>query len=254
MNLPEACEKCWPFGGSWIETPTGLKRCDCARGQALAARGRPPKQREMTPAISSECATLCTEIMAAMEFFPSEAGARGAIAAELGSMCESEAQAKWLAMRMVRLYSRWPGVIELRRVYCNSHPPLDGQDAIGASEVFPDGIPSERPPDERPKQLAAGAGDTVAPEILQTVTSIALVKLMPPLRSKPVMREGETEYGALARTTQAPIVRKPPRSVTPQEIEAIKRQQAASAEKDETRKILEGETKQPEGETKEASG
>ena len=31
------CEHCAPFDGNWQETPSGLKRCECARGKELAA-------------------------------------------------------------------------------------------------------------------------------------------------------------------------------------------------------------------------
>ena len=123
MNIPDPCAKCSPFGGSWMETETGLKRCDCPRGRALAAKAKVPDYRD--PVISTEQATLCTEMMAGIPFFPPEEGARAVISNEIAAMCESDEQARWLAMRMVRLYRKWPGAIEMRIVFCSTHQPLD---------------------------------------------------------------------------------------------------------------------------------
>ena len=151
MNIPDPCAQCSPFGGNWMETGPGLKRCDCPRGRALAAKAQKPEYRD--PVISTEQATLCTEMMAGIPFFPPEEGARAVISNEIAAMCESDEQARWLATRMVRLYRKWPGAIEMRIVFCSTHQPLDAIGAIGESEAYPDGIPSERPPEKTPPRL-----------------------------------------------------------------------------------------------------
>ena len=43
MKLPGPCPQCAPFGGSWTETETGLKRCSCPRGLALIEAAKVPQ-------------------------------------------------------------------------------------------------------------------------------------------------------------------------------------------------------------------
>ena len=173
MNNP--CAKCLPFGGSWMETETGLKRCDCPRGRALTAKSKEPEYRD--PVISTEQATLCTEMMASIPFFPPEEGARAVISNEIAAMCESDEQARWLALRMVRLYRKWPGAIEMRIVFCSRHQPLDAIAAIGESEAYPDGIPSERPVEKTPARLPGAREDHLisgSPSVEATVHDLAV--------------------------------------------------------------------------------
>ena len=175
MNIPEPCVKCSRFDGIWMETETGVKRCDCPRGRALAAKAKVPEYRD--PVISTEQATLCTEMMASIPFFPPEEGARAVISNEIAAMCESDEQARWLAMRMVRLYRKWPGAIEMRIVFCSTHQPLDAIGAIGESEAYPDGIPSERPPEKTPARLPGAREDHLisgSPSVEATVHDLAV--------------------------------------------------------------------------------
>jgi hypothetical protein len=140
------------------------------------------------PVITTELATLCTEIMAAIPFFPSETGARSAIANEVQAMCWDEDQALWLVTRMVRLYPRWPSIFEMRLVYCSKYQPLDGENAIGGSEFYPDGIPSENPESE-PRKLIAGAGEPFTADVefaetlIELATKTRLDSAMPPVRA-----------------------------------------------------------------------
>ena len=48
MDAP--CPLCEPYGGDWAEGAGGLRRCGCARGQALAAADRHRAQVEATRA------------------------------------------------------------------------------------------------------------------------------------------------------------------------------------------------------------
>ncbi len=169
MNLPEPCEKCFPFGGSWMEGPTGgMQRCECPRGMALSATAKPQPQ---PPVISTEEAMMCVGVMSVTDFFPSDPIARGVIANEIASLCESLEKAKWLATRMSRLYQKWPGIVELRRVYCSAHQPLDALPAIGISEVYPDGIPPDNPATEPVLQISGVT--SASPSIASTVSDLA---------------------------------------------------------------------------------
>jgi hypothetical protein len=93
--------------------------------------------------LTTEIAGVFTEMMAVIPYFPGEDGARTVISEEIAAMCDSEEQATWLVTRMVRLYRRWPSVVEMRIVFCSTYKPLDGVLPVGESEVYPDGIPSE---------------------------------------------------------------------------------------------------------------
>ena len=92
-------------------------------------------------------------------------------------MCRDSDQVVWLVKRMLQLCARWPGAMEMRRVYCSKYRPLDGVELIGPSEAFPDGVPSERQV-EAPAQLALPAGRvaTAAASIDGTVADLAKAK------------------------------------------------------------------------------
>ena len=109
--------------------------------------------------MNAEQATMVVESMAAIPFFPGEAAARGLISSELQRICGSVEQGAWLARRMTQLYERWPGLREMRAVYCGKFRPCDGIEAD--STVYGDGIPSER---ESQSQISAPQADLQEPE------------------------------------------------------------------------------------------
>ena len=190
MKLPGPCPECALFGGSWTETETGLKRCSCPRGLALIEVAKVPQPRD--PVISPEYAIVCTEIMATMAFFPSEAGARAAIADEIAAMCSSEEDARWLARRITRLHRKWPGLQELRLVFCDKYRPLDGLPAFGSSELYPEGFPSEYPLAPEPKRLNGKPqpGEiSGAPSVEATVRDLAELKNLNRIGPAPRVRD-----------------------------------------------------------------
>jgi hypothetical protein len=137
-----------------MENPRGgMERCDCPRGVMLRDSGRLKSVEKMEPVIETNIAALFVEMLAAMDFFPSETGARMIIADEIRSMCRTSEEGYWLVREMVRLYRRWPGVGEMRLVYCSTHQPLDGCDAVGVSEFYPDGFPALKPATPEPLRL-----------------------------------------------------------------------------------------------------
>lgn len=161
-----------------METDNGMKRCDCARGQALAAASKPLTPRE--PAITSQYAMVCAEMMSQMDFFPPIGPGRGAVADEIAAIAADDGQAIWLATRMNRLFVKWPGVLEMRRVFCATYQPIDGLPGIGESQAYPDGFPSEHPPEpDPPKYLlrAPTAGEiSAAPSVELTIRDLARAK------------------------------------------------------------------------------
>jgi hypothetical protein len=67
-------------------------------------------------------------------------------------MVETEEQLAWLTERALELYPRWPGIGELRALYCSRYRPKDGIEAY--SEIY------ERFPHEsRPEQYAPEPAD-----------------------------------------------------------------------------------------------
>ena len=179
QELPGPCQKCAPYGGRWAEAPRGgMTACDCPRALAIALL---EVKVYRPPVLSTESIAVCVEMMGEVPFFPTEHGRRLLVGAEIGNMCETEDQAFWLAMRMVRLYRRWPGVPEMRLVFTSTHMALDGIEAVGESEVYPDGIPSERMAAPELKRIygkPAQGEISGAPTVENTVRDLADAKRM----------------------------------------------------------------------------
>ena len=144
MNLNDyPCEKCKETSGYTQTENGGMKRCDCAYVTKLVDHIK-HKNDYYPQRISTEHATICAEMMATIPFFPGESGARIAIADEIASMAHDNSQAVWIARRMIRLYSRWPGLAEMRLVFWQSHKTLDGiEPNVQFSEHYPRRIPQE---------------------------------------------------------------------------------------------------------------
>lgn len=173
------CHVCEPFGGFWIKTETGMNRCTCEDGRRLASQDEGRKnQISEPPRLSREAVIGYVEMLAAMPFFPTAEGAQLLISEEIRSMCRYEQEGLWLVKRICRLYDKWPGLRELRLVYCSKHRPLDGVELLGSSDIFPEGIPSENPqlPPPEFKRLAPGEAVSAAPSIDLTVRALAEAK------------------------------------------------------------------------------
>ena len=193
-DFPRPCELCAPYDGNWVMSEGGgLKRCNCARGQALAQARELPMG--LPPVLSGKEATLLAAMMASIPFFPAESEARGVIASEICSMCRSTDEAKWLVMRMSRLYEVWPGTAEMRRVYWTKFRPLDGLEPIGGSSVYPRGIPSERPVSQEPdyRQLPAAARKLLAEALGGAAKDVVI-----PVRGRSVIQNAVDSVDAAA--------------------------------------------------------
>jgi len=195
-----------------------MARCDCPRGRALLEAERSKEPREpRPPVISTEFALVAAEMMDGMDFFPAGAGARGMIADEIAAMCASEDEALWLVKRMVRLYRKWPSLVELRFVYCEKHHPLDCiQPTIEASEIHPLGLPPEGPPPLEPKMIAPGPEQVAIEETLRDIhqTVGGLVELKDLNRMQP-LRAGIVELPVIQITDA--------NRITPEQVEEAAR-------------------------------
>ncbi len=150
--FPKPCDKCESCPG-YVPNPTNqnsMIRCECEYTVAVREYKK-HKNDYRAPVITTEHATICAEMMATIPYFPGEAGARIAIADEIAALCSDEFEAVWIARRMIRLYSKWPGLQELRRVFVASRDPQDGVEALGWSEEYPNGFPKELPKIEAPR-------------------------------------------------------------------------------------------------------
>jgi hypothetical protein len=117
-------------------------------------------------------------MMEELDFYPGkDTGGRLLIAEEIRSMVHSQEEGLWLAQRMLRLYRKWPGIRELRTVYCASgRIPLDAIESTAESLVFPEGIPSELPAPQDQKYIGPGPGEAASAAESVSLTVEALVK------------------------------------------------------------------------------
>jgi hypothetical protein len=89
----------------------------------------------------------------ALRFFPNDEAVMDPLVRLCGSMCESEAQVRWLVTRMTSgIYTEWPGIAEVRACFCCRFRPKDGLSIC--SSIFPSGLPPD--PTAPPRREIAG--------------------------------------------------------------------------------------------------
>ena len=99
---------------------------------------------------------------AAMKFYPSgNPEVAIAVAEELAERSHDIEEIRWTVKRVVKLYPEWPGINEVRAVYCSRWRPFDGVEAFSSNPRFCDGIPSER---EHVPMLEAPRNPEIEPE------------------------------------------------------------------------------------------
>ena len=173
-----------------------------------------------------------------LKYFPSDPAARLGIAEQLASMCADEDQIRWLVKTLPGLYNEWPGMREIRGLFCMKFRPLDGIEAD--SEVYPEGLTREQLnpgvkalPAAQPRRLEAGESITDDPEmkalVLACEAGTALrfgVRIAPELVS---VEPGETDYQALLRHCNRYSQRvNAPRAAAESDIERVKAAQEAN--------------------------
>lgn len=154
--------------------------------------------------MTEEEATLIVESLDGnLPFFPTKPAARSLIVAELADFCATFQQGLWLARRTVRLFKQWPGIVEMRAVYCSKYRAADGIEA--SSSVYPDGIPSENP---APLPRLPAPREMIEP---------------PDLAAAKILEELAREVSTRAAAERAPKPRlfaKPDKPVTQEDIDA----------------------------------
>lgn len=77
-----------------------------------------------------------------MKYFPADEDACIELAKDLADMAQNEDQIEWCIKRVRNLYPEWPGIRELRAVFCSRFKPQDGINAY--STIYLDGIPPSK--------------------------------------------------------------------------------------------------------------
>jgi hypothetical protein len=116
--------------------------------------------------------------LALMAFFPPDEEVRAALVDIVMEMVESQEQLDWLVNRALKLYTKWPGVAELRALYCSRWPPRDGITTY--SSIYLDGIPSERAAPPILPILPPGRAVTASRRLDDAVKDLGRRKAMPP--------------------------------------------------------------------------
>jgi hypothetical protein len=173
--------------------------------------------------------------LSVLKFFPSNAGARLAIARLIGRMAADMDQVDWLIARMTSgIYNEWPGPGEMRACFCSRFRPLDGIET--SSSVYLDGVPSERPQLAAPPPLALPAGHVASvsdslDEMVQEIGRRANLDDSIAGVADPRVAERKRKL-RLRALRNAPVP-------TADEIAELKASQREHATHEETRRILE---------------
>ncbi len=83
----------------------------------------------------------CVDTLSLIPYFPGDDGSRSALLEQIQKMVTFDEQAAWLACRATQVFSTWPGMRELRALFCKRFRPRDNFEAD--SQIFPDGFASE---------------------------------------------------------------------------------------------------------------
>ena len=126
-------------------------------------------------ALTPETVSAAVAKLGLMAFFPSDPEVRVALVPILMDMIDTKEQLDWLTSRALKLYPRWPGVSDIRALYCSRYKPKDGEEAY--SEIYQDGFPSERPAAAIPPKRATTT--TADAEFAGKIKDMAKVKRFP---------------------------------------------------------------------------
>ena len=126
--------------------------------------------------LTPEAAADAVSKLALMAYFPGDCDTRASLVWVLLRLVETEEQLDWLVERALQLYARWPGVGEIRALYCSRFRPRDGAETY--SETYPRGFPHERRAAEIPP-LPPGMAATTDAEFEAALRLAAKVKSFP---------------------------------------------------------------------------
>ena len=125
--------------------------------------------------LTPDDAAVAVSRLALMAFFPGDPDTRSALVWVLMQLVETTEQLDWLVERALKLYTRWPGVGEIRAVYCSRFKPKDGVEAYSA--IYQSGFPHQTPAPEAPPKRATSY--TADPEFEAELERVARLKQFP---------------------------------------------------------------------------
>lgn len=132
--------------------------------------------------LTPETAAAGVAKMALMAFFPGDPDIRAALVSVFMDMVETDEQLDWLVNRALRLYGKWPGVAEIRALYCSRWKPKDGMETY--SSIYPEGIPSERKAPAPERDPPRGGPVTADPDLNREIRQVADAKKLQPGRKE----------------------------------------------------------------------
>jgi hypothetical protein len=145
-----------------------------------------------------------------LKFFPSDDRTRTEITLLVCRMATTNTQIDWLVRRVLDVWNEWEGPKELRALFSYSHRPADGIEAYSALPQFQEGYPDDPSyvsvAAREPLQLT-GDNEPVSkdPEmaaLVERVSQSVSRRMEPDPDVDCVIRQGETEVTALARSIQ----------------------------------------------------
>jgi hypothetical protein len=95
--------------------------------------------------LKPEAVASAVSKLALMAFFPGDPDTRAALIYILLELVDTKEHLDWLVERAVKLYTRWPGVAEIRALYCSRFRPKDGVTTY--SEIYVGGFPHQSKPE-----------------------------------------------------------------------------------------------------------
>lgn len=125
------------------------------------------RQDTLTP----ETVAAAVSRLALMAFFPGDPEVRAGLIPIFLGMIDTEEHLDWLVARALQLFPRWPGVAEIRALYCSRFKPKDGVE--GYSEIY------ENFPSPQPAPLPPGRETTADAAFDKQIQDAAALKRLP---------------------------------------------------------------------------
>jgi hypothetical protein len=99
-----------------------------------------------------------------LKFFPADPDARIGIAEQIAAMAVDEDQIRWLVARIPQLFTDWPGMLEVRAVFCTRYKARDSVEAALGS-ISPAFVALCSEENERMAQLSAPRAHQIAGQV-----------------------------------------------------------------------------------------
>jgi hypothetical protein len=159
--------------------------------------------------LTSDEVSFAVESLASMPFFPAEEGARTMIGDALAALCSSGPACFELVRLLNVMFPKWPGVREMRILYCNLlGSPLSGDDLQSEiSTFYPEGFRPMVPAPAAALALPEGVKVTADRSLDTRLGLLAVVKDLDRPRRRLLAAAGAPTNPDYKPVTQADIDR-----------------------------------------------